>query len=433
MLLAGVLLFGGCHEPVKPSKIVIVLLDTLRADALGIYGREPETAPFLAELASESAVFEQAYSTSSWTAPSVASLFTSTYPWQHGVTLGFHAHRWQGKRLWEEKKQTIPLNRIDDGLATWAELFSQAGYATYGLASNRNISSELAFDRGFEKYLHKYQATMAEFYLDLEDWKEQLSRSRPYFLYLHFNDVHQPYQIVRPAYETQLCCVEESEARYLSQIAYVDHWLQSILTLLEWDDSTLLVVLSDHGEEFGEHGGSGHGPQLYTELNRVVAVIYGPGLGIRPQRITVNVSLIDILPTVLDLAGIEPTVQAQGLSLASILKQDSHQHSVIERLRDRLLLAHRLDQNRPGREITAGIRGPWKLLRENQRDLELYDHRVDPGEQQDVIDQQPRWARELSREMDRLLMTFDKPSSEQIEIPVDERLLEELDALGYVN
>ena len=432
-MLAGCLLLGGCRETVEPSKIVVVLLDTLRADALGVYGREPETAPFLSELASEAAVFEHAYSTSSWTAPSVASLFTSTYPWQHGVTLGFHAHRWQGKRLWEQKKTTIPLNRIDDGLATWAELFSQAGYPTYGLASNRNISSELAFDRGFDRFLHKYQATMAEFYLDLAGWKEELNRSRPYFLYLHFNDIHEPYEIVQPAYEIQLCCAEESEARYLSQVAYVDHWLESILTLLEWDESTLLVVLSDHGEEFGEHGGSGHGPQLYTELNRVVAILYGPGLGIRPQRIAANVSLIDILPTVLDLAGIEPPDQAQGLSLASILKLDSQRHSVVEKLRDRILLAHRLDQTRPGREITAGIQGPWKLVRENQGDLELYDHRTDPGEHQDIIDQYPREARELSHEMDRLLMAIDKPSSEQIEIPVDETLLEELEALGYVN
>jgi arylsulfatase A-like enzyme len=431
-LLACTVVACGVDQTGLPSNVVVVLLDTLRADALGIYGHEPETAPFLRGLAARSAVFERAFSTSSWTAPSVASLFTSTYPWEHGVTFGFHAHRHHANRLWERGEAVLPLNQIPPSLETWPEILRVAGYTTFAMASNRNLSRELGFDRGFDRFLHSYQAPIGELVVELQRWKEDLDQAEPYFLYLHFNDIHEPYEPRLPYYEVHRTYAGEDESRYLSEIGYVDWWLEEIWHCLDLDDSTLFVLLSDHGEEFGDHGGTGHGPQLYGELNRVAMMFHGPSLGIVPQRIDANASLIDVLPTVIDLVGAPLLPTLRGYSLAPLLRQNSDGPRLLEEVESRTLFAHRIDQNRPENELAAAIRGYWKIIRSSQGDLELYDHRTDLGEQSNVFEEHPALGHELSSRIDQQIQETDAADPERVEVPLDRSLLDSLEALGYI-
>ena len=152
MLMLAMLAICGCApgEPLQRPNVVVILLDTLRPDYLGFYGYEKEMAPFLAQLANESVVFERAFSTSSWTAPSTSSLFTSLYPPQHGVVEGFLMHQLLTKAREEKAMETIALNRLPSGRPTLPELFKSMGYGTFGLATNVNIGQEMGFNRGFD-------------------------------------------------------------------------------------------------------------------------------------------------------------------------------------------------------------------------------------------------------------------------------------------
>ena len=147
MLLLTMLATCGCApgEPPQRPNVVVIVLDTLRPDYLGFYGYEKEMAPFLARLANESVVFERAFSTSSWTAPSTSSLFTSLYPPQHGAVEGFMMHQLRTK--WREREGTeiIPLNRLPSDRALLPEIFQSMGYRTFGIATNVNIGDEIGF------------------------------------------------------------------------------------------------------------------------------------------------------------------------------------------------------------------------------------------------------------------------------------------------
>ena len=360
-LTALVWFAAACGAGPPLPNIVIVLTDTLRADHLGVYGYPRETAPFLAELAGRSVVFERAFSTSSWTAPSTSSLFTSLYPNQHGVIEGFMMRRKNNERLQEDGKETISLNRIPPGIATLPERLKSMGYATFGMASNPNIGAEIGFSRGFDEFRADSKASAGHFVDQVKAWKERIQGSAPYFLYLHFNDVHGPYQARAPHYEKQKDWLEDRRARYLSEIRYLDEHIREIHEALNLSEGTVLVVLSDHGEEFRDHGGLAHHTSLYIELNRVVMMVHSPSLGFEPKRVETNVSLIDVMPTLIDLASGEPVARAEGISLGPILTNGEESDALTRRLGERTLFAHRVAREDP-RPYWGAIWRHWKLI-----------------------------------------------------------------------
>ena len=138
----------------KPN-VVVVLIDTLRPDYLEVYGYPRSTAPFLSSLAKDSVVFEHAFSTSSWTVPSVASMFTSTYPHRHGVVQGLMAFKKQLRKLEKKERASLTLNRLPDGILTLPEHFKHYGYSTFGIAANVNLGPDLGFQRGFDRFFHQ--------------------------------------------------------------------------------------------------------------------------------------------------------------------------------------------------------------------------------------------------------------------------------------
>ncbi len=437
MLLLAMFATSGCApgEPPQRPNVVVILLDTLRPDYLGFHGYEKEMAPFLARLASESVVFERAFSTSSWTAPSTSSLFTSLYPPQHGVVEGFMMHHVRTKKRQEAGKETIPLNRLPTDRALLPEVFQSMGYRTFGLATNVNIGDEIGFSRGFDRFELIRKSSAGVVLERVEEWKEGILASEAFFLYLHLNDVHIPYHLREPYYEKQEGKLEDRRARYLSELGYADAHIRQIYETLGLGEETVIVVLSDHGEEFRDHGGLEHGARLYIELNRILMMFHAPSMKLEPRRIsTTNVSLIDVLPTLLDLVDGKPVGDEEGVSLVPLLKNGGGSQELAKALRRRILFAHRVGSGDPQRELWAAIHRYWKLIEQPDGRRELYDHRADPREKRNVYRRHrdvpgARLVAILEEFKDREV----RESPEAVQVELDDELKETLKSLGYVN
>ncbi len=189
-------LFAGCNsqsnklsKSVAPSQnVVVILVDTLRADHLPFYGYKKDTAPFLSSLAKKSIIFDRAFSACSYTAPAVASVFTSLYPSQHGVITGHFANI----RL-QKKNQTVTFDRIPEELTTLAEEMKNAGYKTYGVADNLNITTEMGFTQGFDKFSTFRYEGAPKVNETVKSWAAELNSGGKYYLYIHYMDPHEPY------------------------------------------------------------------------------------------------------------------------------------------------------------------------------------------------------------------------------------------------
>ncbi len=436
-VLAGCLaiLAFACSGPTvreQSPDVVMILIDTFRPDHLGINGYARRTAPFLEDLMTRSSVFGRALSTSSWTAPATGSLFTGLYPTHHGVTEGFVAHRVRSSSLASLVGQKIELNRLPVGVATLPELLRQAGYSTFGLATNVNIGSEIGFDRGFDLFRKLRDLPAEQVARVLSEWRDDIVASRPYFLYLHFNDVHEPYSRREPWYERGANKRSDKVSAYDSEISYLDGVLERLYRDFSWQRDTLLIVVSDHGEELGEHGGFGHGFSLEEELIRVLLVFAGADLGIPARALSVPVSLIDVLPTVLDLLAVPKPENIDGLSVARLLGPTARSPGVLPR---RTLFAHRARRRaRDGggeQHLWAAVRMPWKLVGSSD-ELSLFDLSSDSARAENLVAEQPVEVRELGAE----LVTFQRSASERIgerfEIELDQGTIDSLEALGYI-
>ncbi|RMH03694.1 MAG: hypothetical protein D6702_05240 [Planctomycetota bacterium] len=436
-LLPLLLLAAACGEEPGPAAappagraadprpdVVLVMLDTLRPDHLQLYGYEKETSPFLAELGASSAVFERAISSSSWTAPAVTSILTGLYPTGHGIIEGFLAFLRRDQR---GQGEILPLNRLPEDVATLPLLLRDAGFATWGLAANLNVGPEIGLDRGFEHFEQLRKADAAAIRARLEALRSEIeAEARPRFLYLHFMDPHEPYHRRRPWYEKQRGTVQDAAARYDSEIRFLDENLGALYRELGWERDTLLVIVSDHGEEFREHGRTGHEFSLYGELNRVVFLVRPPG-GMAGRRIDSRVSLIDVAPTVLALAGVPVPAGLDGMNLAPLIDGQADAPAAFA---GRTLFAHRWQVLPEKAHLWAAVRGDEKLIA-GPDGLEFYDLAADPGEHDDRYRRDLPAAAALLQALARFRGRGFR-STEKVEIGSDPALVQELQALGYV-
>jgi len=427
----------ACSSPPEGSfaprpNVVVVLIDTLRPDYLDAYGYLRSTAPFLSGMAEKSVVFEQAFSTSSWTVPSIASLFTSAYPHQHRVVQGMMAHRERLDALGKEERAKLTLNRLPTDVSTLPEHFQRLGYSTYGIAANVNLGPALGFQRGFDKFYFERGVSARHVYRILENWKEELGRSKPFFAYLHLNDVHSPFEKRDPYYEPPPSGDprEVTRAKYLSEIGFVDEYLARTCELLGDDENTIFVFLSDHGEEFWDHGGTFHGGTLYRELTRVLMMFSSPARGIEPRRINVNTSLIDVLPTLVDLVGGELDDRWKGYSLRPVLENARDAPALEAKLRKRTLYAH-LAQRGKARHRWAAFDRDSYLIETNAGVNELFDL-SDIKQVNDIYASSPDRARALSTLLADIKQDRGHPGSDTVEVELDQELLETLRSLGYI-
>jgi arylsulfatase A-like enzyme len=412
--------------------VVVVLIDTLRPDYLDAYGYSRSTAPFLVEMAKRSVVFEQAFSTSSWTVPSIASLFTSAYPHQHGVVQGMMAYEKQLAAVKKKGREKLTLNRLSADQLTLSERFRGLGYSTYGIAANVNLGPELGFQRGFDKFYFERGLSVRHVYKILTGWKAEMGGSKPFFAYLHLNDVHSPFEMRESHYQAPPTDDprEVTRARYLSEIGFVDEYLAKIFELLGGDENTIFVFLSDHGEEFWDHGGTFHGTTLYRELTRVLMMFSSPARGIEPRRVEVNVSLIDVLPTLVDLVGGEPDGEWRGYSLRPILENAEGASALESKLRDRTLYAHLAPRGEARHRWAAFDRQSY-LIETNAGANELFDA-SDVKQASDILAAAPERARSLATVLGSLKEDRGQTGADKVEVELDRELLETLRSLGYV-
>ncbi len=424
------LLFLSQEEQSRPN-IVLIVIDTLRADHLPFYGYAHSTAPFLSELAQEGIVFDRAYSTSSWTAPATASLFTSLYPFQHGVITGMVATR---RAL--ELDPTITLNAISDEAVTIPEIMQRAGYRTFGVADNLNICAAEGFDQGFDAFHSDNDRGAAAVNAQVEDWKEEiLEPESPYFLYLHYMDPHKPYTPQRP-WSARLGATGTPEiSAYDSEIRHVDEHIRMLFEMLGWSEDSIVVVTADHGEEFGDHGDFRHGNNLYNETLQVPLLVYpASAFGRESGRVSEPVSLIDLLPTLREISGVRPAGHEEGRSLLGVLRGESR--SLADRKELFAYLQRTRLDSRKGEELVvrAVIAGSQKyILTIPGAREELYDVVDDPHETKDLLLGHPDRGAELRMRFEAFEQASHRLPRVSKQIQLDESQLEKLRSLGYVN
>jgi len=307
-LLAAAILFGRDPAKVSYPNVLLVTIDTLRADHLSSYGYHLETSPAMDRLAAEGVRFDRAYSVIPLTGPSHFSLFTSRYPQEHGARINGVAVPHETKWLF------LP------------QILQKLGYTNLAYVSAWTLTSHLThLDRWFDVYdeelTRKYQVFNSSRYAEdvtprALGWLNQHSAKRPFFMWVHYFDPHSPY-LWRETYgfpkangnkssrvDWRSSSIRERIKNYDSEIGYADHHIGRLLEAIDRNglrESTLVVLTSDHGESLGETGYVGHGRRLYQSILRVPLIMRFPG-HIPPGRvIEENVSLLDVTPTVLGL------------------------------------------------------------------------------------------------------------------------------------
>lgn len=430
--IALALIAGSCSEPQPLPDAVVVVLDTLRTDRLPVYGFAAESTPTLSGLAARSHVFDNAWSTSSWTAPSTASIFTGLYPNQHGLEMGFLALKTVGRRA---KSTELTLNHIPESIETIPVFFRGLGYRTFGIADNLNICEEEGFARGFDEFLNTDraggEANQVE-YAGAEEvnrvvsvWADDIADAERSFVYLHYMDPHFPYHMRDPWFEVPAGNdrISRSLAQYDSEIAFLDHHIGQAFETLEVGPDTLVVVASDHGEEFGDHGSMAHGYKLYSELTRTCLLVHPPGGvegGARHERLA---SLVDILPTLRGLLGAPPSEQDEGLDLLAEDEERSPR-AVFSRRRRAMD-----DEERILRSVVS--EGFHYILQMPQNEEQLYDLAADPEERNNLVEEQPERAAQLRERLESFEREARVWEQGRVTLALTEGELAGLQALGY--
>ncbi len=463
--------------PQNPPNVLLYMIDTLRADHTSLYGYARGTTPTLKRLGAQGLVFDDCTVQATWTKPSVASLMTSLYSFTHGII---------------HDDDTIPI-----GSTTMAEQLRSAGYVTASVLANPLAGRISGLQRGFD-YVSEWQ--VVERYLSqTEDratdsaavnkvvfrWLDQ-HRDEPFFLYAHSTDPHAPYRppagfeekFANPAESPEfnrdfkrlkemalshggfgvgraLCTqagvnperfIQRAVDRYDGKILHNDWSLEQLLRKLKELgilENTLIIVVSDHGEEFWEHGWTGHGQSLYQELAHGVLLMWNRNLIPTPRRIGAPVQLIDVMPTVLDLLGIKIPDSAEGQSLAPFGKgQPFQRRSPVMTSR----FAHPYGQHNeldPENHIdsVALLDASWKLIyRENAKlvglnKVELYNRRSDRGDTKNVSAQNQKEVERMMAEMGKWMAAQKQIRSvlgHGTKATMDQQTLDQLRSLGYL-
>jgi len=290
--MAIMLALVGCTEEREPSSLVVITVDTTRADRLGAYGYEGAQTPVIDGLAAEGTLFENAYAPVPETLPSHSSIFTGHYPPSHAVRLNLNFH-------------------LPDKAQTLAEVLRDEGYHTVAVTSATVLDREYGLDQGFlvyddvsrDRVVERRAGRVTELALSA---LEQLD-DRPYFLWVHYYDAHSPFDPPQP-FRGNDEVPPEDPILYDREIAYMDHAIGDLLAGLEESgrlDSTYVALVGDHGESLGEHGESYHTLFLYDSTIHVPMILKGPGVA-AGKRVLGTVSNIDLFATLLQLLGITP-------------------------------------------------------------------------------------------------------------------------------
>jgi len=401
--------------PKRDINVLLITVDTLRADYLSCYGRKSISTPNIDALAARGARFAQAMAQVPLTEPSHASILTGTYPQVHKV-------RDMGGFV------------LDRNVPTLATILGGAGWNTAAFVGAAVLSRYYGMDRGFAVYadsmedefsLKKLPGAIAEIRGEVVsrralEWLEKSERGKPFFLWVHFYDPHFPYDPPEP-YRSRY-----KKDPYGGEVAYVDEQVGKILQSLadrSLDSQTLVVLMADHGESLGDHGEYTHGVFLYDSTMRIPLIFAGPGIP-GGREVPQQVRSIDVLPTVTDFLSLPAGERAQGVSLIPALlegKATRSNYCYMETLYPKSQMGWC--------ELRAMRTDQWKLIVAPKP--ELYRFPDDSGENHNVAD---RFLADADHLQKKVWEVAGPPKSLEplVPQPIDDERRRELDALGYV-
>jgi arylsulfatase A-like enzyme len=451
LAVAAGLSVAGCGN--RTPNVLVVLVDTLRVDRLGAYGSARGLTPFIDSLAGRGCVFRRAYAPSSWTNPSVASLFTSRYQSQHGV-ISFSS--------------VLPEEEL-----TLAELLKQHGFRTAAFVGNILVNQHTGFAQGFDTFENvpgpratpndpSAKGRAEDLNPRVLHWLDQAHAaepSAPIFLYLHYMEPHAPYappadllarsldgqptpdlarinsQMIYPLPPFDVEVTRAAERLYDAEIASLDARLRELFAALAtrgFLDGAIVLFVADHGEEFLEHGLVGHHQTLYEEVIRVPLLLVAPGCAAH-RDVTDVVSLVDMAPTLLELLGIPSPAGYEGRSVVPTIGRGwwwpggraglpAGRPALSELIKAEGTL--RLSPHE-----YAVVRDTAKLIVGVDGEREYYDLGRDPGERDRNL-----VAAGTRAGLDETLDRFRRPGgpARVVQPAIDPKTRERMRALGYV-
>jgi choline-sulfatase len=459
-------LVAACSSA-PPPNILFIVIDTLRADHLDWYDTNRQLTPFLESLATHGNIFWNAYATSSWTSPSMASLWTSRYQSQHRVTM-FRSVLGDTERL-------LP------------EILREHGYITGGFSANPRMSAQFGFGQGFAQYeVYPKDATMphGKMYKEPAEhlnadslaWLDTLPTGKgaqPVFLYLQYMEPHAPYLAPQDSTDRifarrpnhvqeqgmlahmlfvdrtlwdhpQGLSLDVVGALYDAEVLTIDERLRELFAQLEarhFLEHALVVITADHGEELMDHGDMNHGKTLYNEVIHVPLLFVLPGQSGRAD-IREVVSLLDVAPTVLDLAGIASPTSFEGRSLQPAMRRARQRTGVMSfveapfrKAADRVTAAYsellvRFDNAGPPTHTRSLVVGSHKLVVDPSGVATFYDLDTDRDEKRPaVLTESDRHA--LEETMATIAERAARNVSPARTAAIDEQTRERMRALGY--
>ncbi len=403
---------------IRPN-LLLISIDTLRADRLGCYGNKKIRTPKIDNLAAESVRFRTAVSQVPLTLPSHCTILTGTYPSFHGVrdNVGF---------------------RLSDSKTTLAEILKAQGYQTAAVVGAYVLNSTFGLNQGFDYYddkisnpsrsgpvinLNSVERPASEVIAHATNWLRSHSSSRsPFFMFVHLYDPHDPYDPPGTFKE------QYGDSPYDGEIAYVDHEVGKLLEFLKQKslfENTIVVLTSDHGESFGEHQEWTHGFFIYDTTLLVPLIIKPVEKGLSGRVVTEQVSLVDIVPTVLQLLAVRGPTELQGQNLSGLMRGQRRKGTG-------LAYAETYYPAQFGWSPLVGLRREdYKFIRAPQS--ELYNLQLDPGEQNNQIAQQTALANDLKSDLGKLESSYSDPNAAQkSQLNMSRKQLDALRSLGYV-
>lgn len=424
-LVVSVVLVCGCPQagreekrPAawKPLNVVLVTIDTLRADRVGCYGYAKAETPHLDQLANRGVLFENAVAQVPLTPPSHASMFTGVYPTVHQV-------RDVGGFVLSASHPTLAKILASKGWTTAAFVGSAVLKKGVGLHQGFQIYDDRIPEPDVDSAVRGHADRPAGEVVDLAiQWLTRQGSTRPIFLWVHLYDPHAPYKPPPPFRESF------RQRPYDGEIAYADSQVGRLLKAVQDKGllaNTIFSILADHGESLGEHGEFSHGVFLYEATVRIPWVLAGPGMPVG-KRVRDQARTIDLLPTILELVGGEIPPECQGVSLVPGFSGQPvrTEHAYAEALFPKI--------NMGWAELRAIRTNKWKYVQAPRP--ELYDLESDPNEEKNVIQFHPEEAKELKTRLEELLSKGSGSSAEQVVVgKVDAQLEKQLRSLGYLS
>jgi len=428
---------GGCSSRNDKANIILITLDTTRADHLGCYEYHRPTSPNLDRLAEQSMLYTRMIAPSSWTLPSHASLFTGKFPSCHGahydeagrmrLTQGI-----EGPAHWDE----LRARALDANALTLATLLKEAGYATGAVVGGPWMKSIFELNRGFEFYDDEDISTVngrrAEpITASAVKWIETLGEKR-FFLFLNYFDVHHPFN-APGKYGTAFFppgavpgrtkeTVETYRAGYDGELLYMDHHIGRLMTKLKdlkLYDNSWIIVTADHGDLLGEHGKTGHGKYLTQHELHIPLFMKYPHGEVSPGQSDSRVQLIDLLPLICDHHDLPLPDGIQGNLPSEV------QHPIFAETYP--LKATTLDGH-----WRAIFDGDFKFIWNSLGRHQLFNLAKDPEENHNLFGKEPKRDQQLLAKLDTYLNGLPKPAKSDFVKGVDEKTIQALKAQGYL-